>query len=525
METLKTADKRRSGIAVELDLLLTTKLAAKGDQQSMDKLFSLYRENVYRICFGICRDKEEASDLTNEAFLRVFKRMASEDCGQIDFKRYIFRTARNLALDFLRRRRAVPVAEIPEVNHSVQEDVNQNPEAKTLLGDQQNLVRRTMGEINDRHYQALYMAEIIDLSHAEIGDKLGIDTNAATQLIVRARRRLRIEFRKSAANTTLKGSQCNKVQTLLLKKAEDRIEPTSQTWLEEHLSSCDHCKMNLSLMEEAGTRFRHLSPPATLIFWLLRVLQGRRAKVPRRTVAARRSVVGSLLIIGAVSLLSASAIAVSLSAIGPDRLVKSKENKSQSNKLASQSIKTALLTKLHSISVDLPLTSTHSLKNKSSSRSDILTTSYMPKKQNNLTVPNNTVHVQKRQAPRIPTESYSEPSDKRPTVNILRPKPDTSRPKPDIPRLPTETTQHPTQSEPINDQPDPPSDESNLIRSSIAAEVPLRDPILPKATVNEKSALPVQENFPREESAIEERVDLNNEANHKIREDLQYLLE
>ncbi len=78
-------------------------LAQKGQREAFEVLVERYQTKAYRIAFDFTRDREEAKDLSQEAFLRAFIHLKSFDL-RAGFYTWFYRILVNLCLDYRRRR-------------------------------------------------------------------------------------------------------------------------------------------------------------------------------------------------------------------------------------------------------------------------------------------------------------------------------------------------------------------------------------------------------------------------------------
>ena len=78
-------------------------LARKGDREAFEVLVERYKQKAYRIAFDFTRDREEAKDLSQEAFLRAFTHLKDFDL-RAGFYTWFYRILVNLCLDYRRRR-------------------------------------------------------------------------------------------------------------------------------------------------------------------------------------------------------------------------------------------------------------------------------------------------------------------------------------------------------------------------------------------------------------------------------------
>jgi len=87
--------------------------AQNGDRRAFEILVERHKRRAYQIAFGFARDREEAKDLSQEAFLRAFARLPSFD-GRSSFYTWFYRILVNLCLDYARRKNRDPVQEFDE---------------------------------------------------------------------------------------------------------------------------------------------------------------------------------------------------------------------------------------------------------------------------------------------------------------------------------------------------------------------------------------------------------------------------
>lgn len=88
-------------------------LVQKGERNAFEVLVERYQQKAYRIAFHFTRDREEAKDLSQEAFLRAFTNMKGFD-RQSSFYTWFYRILVNLCVDYQRRRKRVAWESIDE---------------------------------------------------------------------------------------------------------------------------------------------------------------------------------------------------------------------------------------------------------------------------------------------------------------------------------------------------------------------------------------------------------------------------
>ena len=136
--------------------------ARGGDEDAFRELVEKYQKKVYWIAYDVLLDAEEARDVAQETFIRVHGALGTFDPTR-DFLNWLYRIARNLAIDAFRRRRrrALPV-----------EDLTALPEGEEELpavpGDDRERVAAILAELPVEYRLALTLREFHGLSPREI---------------------------------------------------------------------------------------------------------------------------------------------------------------------------------------------------------------------------------------------------------------------------------------------------------------------------------------------------------------------
>ena len=89
------------------------RLLADGDKGALETLCQRYQNDLFRFCVHYMRDPERARDMTQETFVRVYVARARFDTDR-RFKPWVLCIARNLCLNELKRKKAVPMESLEE---------------------------------------------------------------------------------------------------------------------------------------------------------------------------------------------------------------------------------------------------------------------------------------------------------------------------------------------------------------------------------------------------------------------------
>jgi RNA polymerase sigma-70 factor, ECF subfamily len=162
----------------------------KGDGQALRLLMTRHLSSIASVARRMLRDDAEAEDVTQEAFLRLWRSSATLEIGPGGVRPWLRRVVSNLCLDRVRGRGRISVVEeLPEV-----------PEPATQLAnlesrDTQRRVESAMQKLPDRQRLALTLFHFEGMSQIEIGQLMGVSDEAVESLLSRARRQLKAELK------------------------------------------------------------------------------------------------------------------------------------------------------------------------------------------------------------------------------------------------------------------------------------------------------------------------------------------
>jgi len=160
--------------------------AKQGDQEALRYLYVRFADNVYGYVVSLLRDEHDAEDVTQQVFAKLMVVLPRYEQRDVPFSAWILRVAHNAAMDAMRRRRAVPFAEIGEPDHRADENMEDR-----LLG-----LKEALGALPGEQREVLLLRHVLGLSPAEIARRLGKTESAVHGLHHRGRGTLRAELLK-----------------------------------------------------------------------------------------------------------------------------------------------------------------------------------------------------------------------------------------------------------------------------------------------------------------------------------------
>jgi RNA polymerase sigma-70 factor (ECF subfamily) len=159
---------------------------------AFDALYCRYLPRVYRYLRTYTESDEDAADLTQHVFLRVYEALPRYRPGSAPFSAWLFRIARNAATDaFRRRRRALPWDHIPEAWHPFSAA---DPEAHSLQRERLNDLRVAVGRLDDEKQELLALRFAAGLTSAEIAALVGRSEGAVKRQLSRILQVLREHY-------------------------------------------------------------------------------------------------------------------------------------------------------------------------------------------------------------------------------------------------------------------------------------------------------------------------------------------
>jgi RNA polymerase sigma-70 factor (ECF subfamily) len=166
---------------------------SQGDVRAFDEVYARYAAMVYNLALRLSGDGDEAADLTQEIFLRVFRHLDSFS-GRSALKTWIFRVALNHCRERLSRFRPLttPLAdETDEAGGARLADPRRGPEEQAVAADLGRQVARALALLPAPFREAVVLRDLQGLSYQEIAAVLGVRVGTVRSRIARGREQLR----------------------------------------------------------------------------------------------------------------------------------------------------------------------------------------------------------------------------------------------------------------------------------------------------------------------------------------------
>ena len=190
--------------------------AQQGDQEAFATLFQLHKKRVYSVCLQMTKDVADAEDLTQEAFLQVFRNVNSFR-GDSAFSTWLYRIAVNTVLMKLRRRKAPPLLSLDEPvssdSPSLKRDVGKADPSLSGAVDRIAL-KRAIEELPEGCRQIFDLHEVQGFQHHEIARQLQCSIGNSKSQLHKAKMKMRdLLFPKDGAAQTLSSAPASKTMS------------------------------------------------------------------------------------------------------------------------------------------------------------------------------------------------------------------------------------------------------------------------------------------------------------------------
>ena len=173
----------------EADLIARAK---DGDTQAFEKLVLEHQTKVYNLALRMTGNAEDALDLSQETFLRVYKALSLFK-GQSSFSTWIYSIASNICLDFLRKRKkkgiSLSLSDISGEENAAADipDIRFDPAHEFEKAELRAAIAAGLDALSPEHREILILREINGLSYQEICDALDLEQGTVKSRISRAR--------------------------------------------------------------------------------------------------------------------------------------------------------------------------------------------------------------------------------------------------------------------------------------------------------------------------------------------------
>ena len=157
-----------------------------GNEGATQLLVDRHLSRTLALSYRMLRDHGEAEEVSQDAFLRVWKTAPKWEPGRAKFTTWLHRVVTNLCIDRLRKRRTVQLDEDFDMP-----DDSPDPEATLVQGELSGRVKVALEKLPDRQKTAIMLSHYQGMSNIETAEIMDVSIEAVESLLARGRRALK----------------------------------------------------------------------------------------------------------------------------------------------------------------------------------------------------------------------------------------------------------------------------------------------------------------------------------------------
>jgi RNA polymerase sigma-70 factor (ECF subfamily) len=160
-----------------------------GNQKDFERLITKYQPNVFRVSIGLLHNKEDAEEVTQDVFLKLYYSLRGFN-KRSSFSTWLYRLTVNTTLNFLRRKKRrrswTRLSGIFQLSTT-----DSSPESRMVTHSDSELIRLAIDSLPEKQRLAFVLTKYEELSQKEVAPIMNISEGAVEQLVLRAKNNLR----------------------------------------------------------------------------------------------------------------------------------------------------------------------------------------------------------------------------------------------------------------------------------------------------------------------------------------------
>lgn len=163
-----------------------------GSREAFEVFVNKYMKDAYFIALGLVGNREDALDLSQEAFVRAYRNIKQVKPGR-GFFPWFYQILKNLCISHLRKRRyrrasSLDAEDCPEV--AATDDIF-SPDVVVDRNEVKNQVWEAIGKLDDKHREVIVLRHFRHMSYEQIAEALFCNKGTVTSRLYYARKRLK----------------------------------------------------------------------------------------------------------------------------------------------------------------------------------------------------------------------------------------------------------------------------------------------------------------------------------------------
>ena len=173
--------------------------AQRGDSAAFEQLVRSYDANVLRMAYNLLHSQEDAREVYQEAFLRVYRKLP-EFRFDSAFSTWLYRIVANLCLDQIRKRKVrkeeahsveTAAGEVDRLQFIPESRADVDPQRRLMSSEVSSRIEQVLGDLSPRERLVFEMRHYQGMRLRAIGESLGVTEEAAKNCLFRATQKMR----------------------------------------------------------------------------------------------------------------------------------------------------------------------------------------------------------------------------------------------------------------------------------------------------------------------------------------------
>jgi RNA polymerase sigma-70 factor (ECF subfamily) len=179
----------------QADEAVLIRAASDGDMAAFEELVARHRDKVYARAFSILRNEDDALDVTQEAWVKIWQRL-KQFHGDSTFATWVTRIVINLSLDLLRKHKRLQAESVEQLDEDaggverLMPVVTLNPTERLERRELRQRIDEALAKLSPEHRTALVLHEFEELEYKEVARRMGCSIGTVMSRLFYARRKL-----------------------------------------------------------------------------------------------------------------------------------------------------------------------------------------------------------------------------------------------------------------------------------------------------------------------------------------------
>jgi RNA polymerase sigma-70 factor (ECF subfamily) len=200
-KVIATGQKDMTESEVRTEELQLVRECLRGDDLAWETIVGRYARRIFCLCYRFTNRREEAEDLTQEIFIRIYQSLSTFRADTGSFQNWALRLSRNLIIDRYRQlKRAPQVDGSQELEEMQLEDhTRPNPQRRVEQAEVSLMLSAALGSLSPENKEAIILRDLHGMGYHEMARVLGVPEGTIKSRINRGRSALARQLSRNPA--------------------------------------------------------------------------------------------------------------------------------------------------------------------------------------------------------------------------------------------------------------------------------------------------------------------------------------